>query len=88
MALTDVVSATSAGKIPWKLHDNGVGYHGTVDNSYRLDLVEGIYTLRKDGITLDTQTDIDDTLLDAVETWIDSTKSEAVSDFLSKITEA
>jgi hypothetical protein len=86
MALSDITSATTAGKIQWRLHDNGNGYHAAVENEYRLDLVDGTFTLRKAGVVLDTQTDTDDVLLTAVEAWIDSTKTEAVSDFLSKIT--
>ena len=85
MALTDIVTATAAGKIPWRVHDNGVGTWAVVDPNYRLDLVDGTYTLRKDGITLDTQTDTDDALKDAIEDYIDSTKSDLISEFTSKI---
>jgi hypothetical protein len=87
MALTDIVTATSAGTIPWLPHDSVrvTGYWAVIDRVYRLDLVSGTYTLRKDGVTLDTQTDTDDTLKTAIESYISGTTSAAITDFLSKI---
>jgi hypothetical protein len=87
MALTDIVTATSAGTIPWLPHDSArvTGYWAVIDTYYRLDLIDGIYTLRKNGVTLDTQTDTGDTLKTAIESYISSTTSAAITDFLNKI---
>jgi len=86
-SLTTIIQATTDGKIQWKLHDDGNGYHAGIDGDFRLDLVDGTYTLRRNGIILETQTDTNGALLQAIETYINSIKSEAVSEFLGKITE-
>ncbi len=85
MALTNVINATEDGKIAWKLHDNGVGYWAVVDSNWRLDLVEGVYTLRKDGVVLDSQNDTNNVLKDAIEDYIETTKSNLISEFTTKI---
>jgi len=87
MNLTDVITATSGGKIPWKAHDSVrvTGYWAVIDNVYRLDLVDGTFTLRKDGVTLDTQADTDDLLDIAIGDYIDSTISSELLDFVGKI---
>jgi hypothetical protein len=87
-SLPTIIQATTNGKIQWKLHDNGNGYHAGVDGDFRLDLVDGTYTLRRNGIVLETQSDTNNALLQAIGTYIDSIKSEAVNEFLGKITEA
>ena len=87
-SLTTIIQATTNGKIDWKLHDNGNGYHAGIEGDFRLDLVDGTYTLRRNGIILETQTDANNALLSAIEAHINSIKSEAVSEFLGKITEA
>jgi len=87
-SLTTLIQATTNGKIPWKLHDNGNGYHAGIDGDFRLDLVNGTYTLRRNGIILETQTDTNNALLQAIEAYINSIKSEAVNEFLGKITVA
>jgi len=85
MTLTGIVTATTAGKISWRVHDSGQGFWAVVEPNFRLDLVDGVYTLRKDGVTLDTQDDTDDVLKEAVDTYINSTKSDLISEFTSKL---
>jgi hypothetical protein len=84
MALAETITATGAGKLAWRLHDNGNGYHVSVDD-YRLDCVDGTYTLRKAGIVLETAEDTDNLLETAIESYIDSTTSSAISDFIGKL---
>ena len=86
-SLTTIIQATTNGKIDWKLHDNGNGYHAGIDGDFRLDLVDGTYTLRRNGIVLETQADTNGALLEAIGTYINSIKSEAVKEFLGKLME-
>jgi len=88
MALTDIVTATEAGKIPWRLHDNGNGYWGVIDNSWRLDLVDGQYTLRKDGTTVDKEADGKGDLLAIIEKTVGVVASDTYAEFQAKLTAA
>jgi hypothetical protein len=85
-SLATIIQATTNGKIQWKLHDNGDGYHAGIDGDFRLDLIDGIYTLRRNGIVLETQPDMNNALLDAIEGYIASIKDAAVNEFLGKLT--
>lgn len=85
MAIADIVKATEAGKVDWRVHDNSIGWWAVIDNVFRLDLVEGVFTLMKQGVKLETAAD-DGTLEKAVEAYIESTKSLALDEFFGKLT--
>jgi len=97
MSLESVLAATEAGKIDWRLHDalgmSRGGYWAHVIGEsggpeFRLDCVEGAYTLMRSGVLLEKADDVDGLLKAAIEEYVESTKSAVLDLFdteLSKI---
>lgn len=93
MSIQSVIDGTIAGKIEWRVHDamgmskGGFWAHILSQSGpeFRLDCIDGVYTLMRAGVLLEKEDDVDGLLAKSISDYIDSTKTAVIELFETEL---